>query len=101
MPELPDELLNQLFDLIDQLREETKGFLEEPGDQQVWYNRGYANGMVLALRRLGQAQGLGRREPDDMDKLAAQLTLPWGKAYRHGETMGSQETEEITGIQPT
>ena len=39
-------------------------FLGEPGDQQLWYNRGYANGMVLALLRLGQA-GRSRRPRAD------------------------------------
>ena len=101
MPEPPDELLNQLLDLIDQLRQETTGFLDEPGDQQVWYNRGYANGMVLALMRLEQTRQLGDREPDDLDMLAGHLAMPWGKAYLHGETMGGRETEEITGIQST
>lgn len=101
MPELPDELLNQLLDLIDRLRGEAMGFLDEPGDQQTWYNRGYANGMVTTLGRLGQAGRLGGREPDDPDQLAGHLAMPWGKAYRHGETVGSKETEEITGNQPT
>jgi len=101
MPELSEELLEQLLNLVDRLRAETTGFLEEPGDQQVWYNRGYANGMVLALRRLDCAAQLGDRRPDDVDRLSVQMAMPWGKAYRHGETVGSQEIEEITGIQPT
>ena len=97
MPELSDELLGQLLALIDRLRDETAGFLDEPGDQQVWYNRGYANGMVAALARLGAEASLGPRLPDDPAELAAHQTMPWGKAYRHGEQMGSQETFEITG----
>lgn len=101
MPEPPDELLNQLLDLIDHLRRESEDFLGAPGDQQVWYDRGYANGMVTTLGRLAQAAKLGGRAPDDPGQLAAHLALPWGKAYRHGETMGSRETEEITGKQPT
>jgi len=97
MPELSDELLDQLLDLIDRLRRESIGFLDAPGDQQVWYNRGYANGMVTTLGRLIQAERLGQRKPDDSRQLAAHLTMPWGKAYRHGESMGCKETEEITG----
>ena len=99
MPELPDELLNQLLELIDRLRMETKYFFDQPGDQQAWYTRGYANGMVLALRRLGQSERVGQREPDNMDELSGQLAMPWGKAYRHGETVGSTETQEIIGNQ--
>jgi len=101
MPELSDELLNQLLELIDRLRSETAGYLDEPGDQQTWYNRGYANGMVLALRRLGQTERVGQREPDNMVELSGQLAMPWGKAYRHGETVGSTETQEIIGNQST
>lgn len=100
MAEFPEGLLNQLLDLIDRLRRETEGFLGEPGDQQLWYNRGYANGMVLALLRLGQARTLGGRPADDPGQLAAQLATPWGKAYRHGESVGSRETHEITGTLP-
>jgi hypothetical protein len=97
MPEPADELLDQLLDLIDRLRGETADFLERPGEQQLWYNRGYANGMVSALLRLGAARSLGARVPDDGEAIAAQQTMPWGRAYRHGEEMGSRETFEITG----
>lgn len=100
MPELPEELLDQLLDLIDRLRRDSDGFLNEPGDQQRWYDRGYANGMVRALTHLGHAEQLGGRALDDPDALAAHRALPWGKAYRHGETMGERETHEITGTPP-
>lgn len=95
---MPDELLRQLIDLIDKLRDETEGFLDSPGDQQLWYNRGYANGMVLALQRLRKEHALGSRQPDDAEAIGGQIALPWGKAYQHGETVGSNETHEITGI---
>ena len=99
MSELPEALLHQLLDLIDQLRNDTRGFLDEPGDQQLWYNRGYANGMLLALQRLDQRQRLGGRVPDDPGQLGSHLAMPWGKAYQHGERMGVRETHEITGSQ--
>lgn len=97
MTVLPDELLQQLLDLIDRLREETAGFLADPGDQQLWYNRGYANGMVRALAELGQVAALAGREPDDAEALGGHVAMAWGKAYRHGEEMGSKETYQITG----
>jgi hypothetical protein len=100
MAEFPEGLLSALLDLIDRLRRETEGFLSEPGDQQLWYNRGYANGMVLALLRLGQAGTLGDRLADNPERFAAQLVTPWGKAYRHGESVGARETHEITGTLP-
>ena len=96
---LPDDQIRQLLDLIDSLRDETRTFLDEPGDQQVWYNRGYANGMLAALQGLGQANRLGERRLDDTDEIGGQLAMPWGKAYRHGESVGRQETHEITGTQ--
>jgi hypothetical protein len=104
MPEpssdLPAELVAQLLGLVDRLREETADFAEQPGDAQQWYNRGYANGMVLALQRLGQRTSLGDRLPDDSGPLQAQVSMPWGKAYRHGEEVGERETYEITGAAP-
>lgn len=98
MPELPEELMDQLVDLVDRLRDETSGFLDTPGDQQLWYNRGYANGMVLALLALGQAGRLGQRRPDEDSLLQSHRVMVWGKAYRHGEKTGHDETHEISGV---
>lgn len=100
MTEPPDELLQQLLDLVDELRRETAGFLETPGEQQLWYNRGYANGMVLALRVIGGEMALHGRVPDDPEQIGGQLALPWGRAFQHGESVGRRETFEITGIEP-
>ena len=97
MPDLPDAVLDQLVDLIERLYAETEGFSAAPDDQQLWYNRGYANGMVKALRELGQAAALQRlRAVDADDVIAGQQSLPWGKAYLHGVDMGERETYEIT-----
>jgi hypothetical protein len=96
-PTVPGELLDQLLALIQRLYGETDGFLSAPDDQQLWYNRGYANGMIKALRDLGQTAGLERLggiDPDD--PIAGHEPLPWGKAYRHGFEMGERETHEIT-----
>lgn len=101
MTELPDELLIQLLDLIDRLRSETADFLDNPGDQQLWYDRGYANGMVIALQRLGQTARLGERVPDAEADLQGHVAMAWGKAYRHGESRGDAETYEISGIPTT
>jgi len=97
MQELPQDLLSQLLDLVDRLRRDTDDFLDQPSDQQAWYNRGYANGMLLALQGLNLAAELGGRRPDDASLLGAHLAMPWGRAYRHGQEMGSRETDEITG----
>ena len=103
MPQAPAVLsahiVTQLIDLIDRLRDETADCFEQPDDQQRWYNRGYANGIVLALRELNQFDALADRTLDDVRLIDAAVGLPWGKAYRHGETMGRRETYEISGIQ--
>lgn len=95
MTDTVDELLPQLLDLIDSLRGETTGFIERPDETQTWYNRGYANGMVVALGRLGFADRLGPRVPDAPEALQPHRTMAWGRAYRHGEEMGERETHEI------
>ena len=97
MTDLPEALVRQLLELIDQLRRDARDFVDAPADQQLWYNRGYANGMVRALRRLGQQHRLGDRLPDDPDALRGHLATPWGKAYRHGESIGSRDTHDIAG----
>lgn len=101
MIEPSNDLLSQLLDLIDSLRSESAEFLDTPGDQQLWYNRGYANGMVLALQAMCPGERLGSRNTDPTADIDAHAALAWGKAYRHGETTGRRETFEITGNSPT
>ena len=95
---LSDHVVAQLVDLIDRLRDETANCFEQTDDQQQWYNRGYANGIVLALIELERPDALVGRSADDAGLIDAAVGLPWGKAYRHGETMGRRETYEIAGI---
>jgi hypothetical protein len=97
MSTLPEELLQQLCDLIGKLRQESDDFREQHQDAQLWYNRGYANGMVLALREvLGDDAPCGH-VPDDPEWLRGHEVMAWGKAYRHGESVGRSETFEISG----
>lgn len=91
-----DVLLDGLLALIHSLYSETEGFLGEAADQQLWYNRGYANGMIQALRELGYAERVAaevQADPDDV--ICGQEALPWGRAYRHGVEVGSRETYEV------
>lgn len=93
-----DALLERLLELVHRLYSETEGFLEDTADQQRWYNRGYANGMVKALRELGFSERLaGVFEADPDDVIGGQEALPWGRAYRHGVEVGSRETHEVLG----
>jgi hypothetical protein len=94
---LPGDLVDQLLALVERLREETADCFEHPGEQQPWYDRGYANGIVQALQTLGEPRARGLA-PDDPVLVEGSLGLPWGKAYRHGEEVGHRETYEIAGI---
>lgn len=97
MSQVPDELLEQLCELIERLRAESADFEQRHEDGQLWYNRGYANGMVLALQNLCEAKLPCGQQPDDPQILQGHEVMAWGKAYRHGESMGQRETYEITG----
>jgi hypothetical protein len=96
-----DPLIERLLALLKELTEDSEGYLERQDDPQLWYNRGYANGMADALRQIGYGDQVDAAvEPDCYDAARDQSHLPWGKAYEHGREMGAKETYEITGSQP-
>jgi len=91
-----ETLLPQLLELICDLYEDSRGFLDRTDDAQLWYNRGYANGVIHALHHLGYARHVASAlEPDGQDPITDHEALPWGKAYRHGWEMGRKETYEV------
>ncbi len=93
-----DVLLSKLFALIRRLYADTEDMLDNPTEQQLWYDRGYANGMVQALRKLGYGERLqGQLQPDPEDLIAGHEPLVWGKAYVHGLEVGMRETHEVLG----
>jgi hypothetical protein len=88
-------IVQRLLRLVQELYTESEGLTESEGDLQLWYNRGYANGMIKALRVLGYAEhlaGLVAFDPEDFQ--VGQEFLPWGKAYWHGFEMGEKECRE-------
>jgi len=90
------ELLDQLIALMTRLSQETEGYLDRPDDPQLWYNRGYANGMAAALRERGQGARVDAAlATDPYESARDQEHLPWGKAYEHGREMGRKETFEV------
>lgn len=98
----PDEeqqaTLRRLLNITERLYLETAGFLGQGDDQQLWYNRGYANGIVEQLTRLGyRALVEDNIVPDPDDIIAGHEFLAWGKAYQHGMEMGMKETLDIIG----
>lgn len=93
-----EAILNRLLQLIERLYAETAEFQQHSDDAQLWYNRGYANGMLEGLDQLGYRdlmQSQLRITPDPGDVIADQAMLPWGQAYQHGFEMGSKETHEV------
>lgn len=95
-----DEILTELVRLLRDIYSQTEGFLDLQDDAQRWYDRGYANGMVVAIRELGHESALPADLVLDLDGdtpnlIAQQSLMPWGRAYAHGADMGHKETLEV------
>lgn len=89
-------LLDQLVALMQRLTDESEGYLDRQDDAQLWYNRGYANGMAAALREVGHGDRVDAAIAVDPYEVARdQDHLPWGKAYEHGREMGRREAFEV------
>jgi hypothetical protein len=92
----PQATRQRLLEVVRDLYTETEGLSADDGDLQLWYNRGYADGMLRVLRQKEPAERLSDlpdTEPGEI--IAGQEFLPWGKAYRHGLEMGEKETREV------
>jgi hypothetical protein len=88
-------LFERLLPVALELHTETAELSAGDGELQLWYNRGYADGMVSVMRQLGYAAELeDQRVPAALAIDDAEAFLPWGKAYRHGLEMGQRETRE-------
>lgn len=94
-----EQLLERLLGIVARLYSETDGFEQHSEDGQLWYNRGYANGMLAGLVDLGHGEAIRTAgiSPDPQDMVADQALLPWGQAYSHGFEMGQRETREVLG----
>lgn len=98
MSQRKEAVLQRLLQVVNDLYGETAGLSAEGADLQLWYNRGYADGMVDAMRSLGYAQSLsGVTQGEHALSNDADAFLPWGKAYRHGFETGGRETLEVLG----
>ena len=90
--------LQKLIHIVDTLYLETAGFLEDGDNQQHWYNRGYANGIVEQLSGLGYRTYVEDNiVPDAKDVIAGHEFWAWGKAYQHGKEVGMKETTDVIG----
>jgi len=96
MKEDPQATLERLLALVERLYAETAGFLENGDNQQHWYNRGYANGIVSQLGELGyRAEVTAALTVDADDIIEGQEFWAWGRAYLHGMEVGRKETMEV------
>jgi len=90
--------LQRLLNITERLYLETAGFLDNGDDHQLWYNRGYANGIVAQLTRLGHRAFVEDNIVPDPDSIIAGHEFwAWGRAYRHGMEMGMKETLDVIG----
>jgi hypothetical protein len=97
---MDNPILIQLLQLLRDLYGETRGFLDRPDDAQLWYNRGYADGMIQAMRDLGYGSELPPELLLEIDGetgglVAQQALTPWGRAHAHGLEIGRRETFEV------
>jgi len=95
-------LLDELLAIAERLYAESEDFLEHPDDAQLWYNRGYANGILRALDALGYGAYVGERMQriDGAEVISGHALMPWGKAWKHGLEMGEKETREVLAPAP-
>lgn len=90
------EIIDKLLGLIQRLYGETNGYQDDQADSQAWYNRGYANGMIAALRDAGYQDRLAAGlNPDPEDLHQEDRFMAWTKAYHHGFEMGHKEAQEV------
>jgi hypothetical protein len=96
MDQSGDHVFGRLLPVLRNLYAETTGLAADESELQLWYNRGYADGMLGAMCQLGYEQAL-RDELQPFPEPVSQESpfLPWGKAYRHGYETGERETSEV------
>lgn len=88
-------VIDKLTGLIEKLYAETQGYEDNPSDAQLWYNRGYANGVVAYFRKNGFAEKLNHLTLDADDIYKTDHVMEWFKAYHHGFEMGERESGEV------
>lgn len=88
-------VINKLSDLVERLYLETEGYIENPSDAQLWYNRGYANGVVAFFRNNGFEDKLPEIALDAPGVHEKERVMEWQKAYHHGFEMGERESAEV------
>ena len=88
-------VIDQLVSLVERLYQETEGYEDSPSDAQLWYNRGYANGLVAFLLAHDHADQINHINPDAADLYKGESIMEWHKAYHHGFEVGERECGEV------
>jgi hypothetical protein len=88
-------VIEKLAGLVERLYEETEEYIDNPSDAQLWYNRGYANGVVAYFRANGFVKKLNHLKLDEPGLHEKQQVMEWHKAYHHGFEMGERESGEV------
>ena len=88
-------VIDKLTELVEQLYEESENYSDNPSDVQLWYNRGYANGIAVCLNAQGYADKINHLNLDADDLYNGERVMEWHKAYHHGFEMGLRESEEV------
>ena len=89
-------VFDKLAELVEQLYQESESYADNPSDVQLWYNRGYANGMVAFLNAHGYDDKIKHLKLDAADLYDGEQVMEWHKAYHHGFDMGLRESEDVT-----
>ena len=88
-------VIDKLAGLVEKLYNETQDYSDNPSDAQLWYNRGYANGVVAYFIKNGFAEKLSNLTLDAADIYQGEQIMEWLKAYHHGFEMGERESAEV------
>ena len=88
-------VIEKLIGLVDQLYHETEDYEINPSDVQLWYNRGYANGVATLLVAQGHGEKIKPLILDAEDLYRSEQVMEWHKAYHHGFDIGSSEAKEV------
>jgi len=89
-------VIDKLAGLVERLYLESEDYTQNPADAQLWYNRGYANGVAVFLNAQGNADKIKHLNLDADDLYKNEQIMEWHKAYHHGFEMGLRESEEVT-----
>lgn len=88
-------VIEKIVALIDQLYHETENYALNPSEVQLWYNRGYANGVSSCLIKQGHGNKIKQLNLDAEDLYHDERVMEWHKAYHHGFEIGLNEAKDV------